>query len=294
MSFTKLTSKSKMRKVLLWVLLVMLIAALVYAADALLSQSNKASSDVLAEGCNTEMATLKVSSTKQDKAKQSGSNINWNQWTKLEKAVEQADNQYKPWAARANAESSTTGKVSDATRNGGMAAAQKFQTACNAFADFQEKSKCITRAKATRQTGKARVAQADALFNPMDSDKISAYNDEMSALSKARKEALADIKADASSSDLASLKQGLAPRLSNMSSRLTALVQQIVGLLDMIRSQAGGGLSVGAVAGCMAKQAASGGVSGVADLLSPVTNLLSLAKAMVSNVSDMSSEISSL
>lgn len=86
-------------------------------------------------------------------------------------------------------------------------------------------------------------------FNDVNSDKIKAYNEQQDALTKARKDYLAEAKSDVSASDRADIKRTLTPRLNKMTGDVNNLVSSITSLLDQVKSQAGG-MGVGAIGGC--------------------------------------------
>lgn len=281
-----MTVHPKLRKALLWALVVTLLAGLVYAANELL-QANKSAADAGSSGADMEMAsldTIKPSTKKAvDKSKENSAR----------KKVASANAEYKKLAAKAKQEASA-GKVSPATRDAGMASARRFQQASDEYAALWENNGSKERADLARNVGLSRVKNADMIFSDLDSDKISAYNDQQDALSEARKAYLQAARDDVSDADRAAIKSDLNPRLEKMQGDVTTLISSITSLLDQIKGQAGG-ISAGSIGGC-AKQAASGAspVDGAGALLSPVTSLLNLAKSMGSNVQALMSDLSAL
>ena len=280
------TSARNPRRILMWFLLLMLLAALVYAGVELLGQANKSAADAGSTGADMEMASL-------DSIKQSKSNpVNWTEEQRLHKKINAIDKEYKALVNKARTETAATGHVSEGTRSAGIACANRYQQACENYAAFWDKNNGKTRARVARETGASRVKNADMAFNDVDSSKISAYNDQQEKLAKARKEYLAEAKTDVSDVDRAAMKSSLVPRLQSMTSEVQNLISQISSLLNQARSAAGG--STGAMGGC-AKQMISGGVSdGPAGLISPLTSLLNLAKSMGSNIATMVSDLTAL
>lgn len=280
------TASRKNRRILMWFLLLMLFAALVYAGAELLGQANKNCADAGSTGADMEMASLEsIKPSKSKPAKPS-------EQQRLLNKIKSVDKEYKALVDKARSETVASGHVSDGTRSAGMACANRYQQASDGYAAYWEKNGNAKRAALAREAGVSRVRNAEMTFNDVDSSRISAYNDQQEKLAAARKAYLEEAKTDVSDADRAAIKSGLQPRLEKMGGEVKNLISSITSLLDQVKSQAGGGM--GAIGGC-AKGAVTGGATdGVAGLLSPVTNLLSLAKSMGSNVTSMLSELAAL
>ena len=261
----------KLRKSLVWAFLALLIAGLVYAGVELMGQANKNAADAGSTGADMEMASL-------DTIKQSQtSKVNWNEERSLRKKIDQADSSYRAQVEKARSDIASTGKVSDGTRAAGPASAEKFAQTNDTYASFWDKNNGKSRAKLAREAGLARVKNADMTFNDVNSDKIKAYNEQQDALTKARKDYLAEAKSDVSASDRADIKRTLTPRLNKMTGDVNNLVSSITSLLDQVKSQAGG-MGVGAIDGCAKQAATSGPSNGASALLSPLMGLLNRVK----------------
>ena len=277
----------KLRKSLVWAFLALLIAGLVYAGVELMGQANKNAADAGSTGADMEMASL-------DTIKQSQtSKVNWNEERSLRKKIDQADSSYRAQVEKARSDIASTGKVSDGTRAAGLASAEKFRQANDTYAAFWDKNNGKSRAKLAREAGLARVKNADMTFNDVNSDKIKAYNEQQDALTKARKDYLAEAKNDVSASDRTDIKRTLTPRLNKMTGDVNNLVSSITSLLDQVKSQAGG-MGVGAIGGCAKQAATSGPSNGASALLSPLMGLLNMVKGLGSNVNGLMSDLSSL
>ena len=274
------------RRVLMWFLLLMLFAALVYAATELLGQTNKSAADAGSTGADMEMATLEsIKPSKSKPAKPS-------EQQRLLSKIRSIDREYKALVNKARSETMSTSHVSPATRSAGVACANRYQQASEEYAAYWERNGNPKQANVAHQTGLARVKNADMVFNDVDSSKISDYNDQQDKVAKARREYLAEAKGDLSDADRAALKSTLLPRLQKMTGEVTSLVSQITSLLNQARSAAGG--NVGAIGGC-AKQLVSGGIAdGPAGLIAPLTSLLSLTKGLGNNIGSMISDVTSL
>lgn len=278
----------KYRRVLMWFLLTLLFAGLVYAGAELMGQANKNAADAGSTGADMEMASL-------DSIKQSKSNpVNWSEEQRLHKKINALDSEYKTHVNKARSEAASAGSVSAGTRSAGIACADRYQKACEDYASFWDKNNGKTRARLARETGKSRIANAQMTFNDVDSSRISAYNDQQDALAKARRAYLDEAKTDVSDADRGAIKSALQPRLNKMTGDVQNLISSVTSLLDQVKGQAGG-MGVGAIGGCAKSVATGGGAAGGASaLLSPLTNLLSLAKSLGSNVTSMLSDIQAL
>ena len=214
--------------------------------------------------------------------------------SQLKAKIAQADKAYTAQVTKAQSETENAGSVSPATRSAGMAAANKFKDASNAYAAHLDSQNLASRAQVVRETGESRIASAEMTFNDVSSERIDAYDKRQEALRAAQKAYFADAKNDLSDSDKAALKSDLSSRVSKIQSNLTALLQTAMGLLNQIQSQVGGG--IGGAAGCAAKSATSGQnpTDGVANLLGPVKSLVSLIKSMGSSVQGIQSDINAL
>lgn len=279
--------RRKIRKILMWALISTLIAGLVYAGANLLLQSDKAVSDAGSSGADMEMASL-------DTIKQSKSNpVNWKQERSLYKKIQRIDAEYSKLAKKAQSEKAANGgKVSSATQKAGLACAKRFQDANENYAVFWEKNNGKTRARLAREAGLTRVKNAEMVFFELDSERISAYNDQQDALAEARSEYLEEAKTDVSDADREALKGKLTPRLVKLSGEVTSLIGQITSLLNQVRSAAGG--DVVAIAGCAKQVVSTGSSGGPGALLSPLMSLLNMTKSLGSNVTGLMDDISSL
>lgn len=275
----------KCSRIVLWALLVVMVAGLVWAGLELSGQANKTAADAGSNAADMEIAsldTIKKAST--------GPAIDWKKESALKKKINQADAAYRTQLAKAQSDITSTGKVASTTRDAGMKGATTFQQACENYAAFWDKNNGKTRAKLSREAGASRIKSADMAFNDISSEKIDAYNAQQDSLRAAQQGYFADAKGDLSDKDKADIKAGMKPRMDMLMSNMSNLVQQVIGLLSQVQQAAGGGMSVG---GC-AKQVATSASSGenpVTGLLSPVQALLTLAKSMLSNVQGMNTDL---
>ena len=280
------TASRNPRRILMWLLLLTLFAALVYAGAELMGQANMNCADAGFTGAGMEMASLEsIKPSKAAPAKASESQ-------RLLNKIKAVDREYQSLVKKARSETVSSGHVSEGTRSAGLACAGRYQQASDAYAAYWEKNGNTKRAVLAREAGLSRVKNAEMTFNDVDSSRISAYNDQQEKLAAARKAYLEEAKTDVSDADRAAIKSSLQPRLEAMAGEVKNLISSLTSLRTQVRGQAGGG--IGAIGGCAKQAVTSGASGGVGGLLSPVTNLLSLAKSMGSNVTGMLSELASL
>ena len=263
---------------------------IVIAANEVYDALNKDCQEASIQSVKTQMAGLEQTVTQPKKAA-NASNIDWGVWNQHTKKLEALNKEYSSLVEKASSEVASSKKVSAATRNAGLASADKYKKASEEFAEFLNKNNCKSRAKSVLSISDARVANAEMTFSEnIDGDKISAANDAMSAMSDARKAAFDDVKQDADSADLASLKSNMLPRLQGISNEVTALLSRTTQLVDDIKNQVSAG-GVGGLVSC-SKQAAS--ADDPMSLLSPATSLLGMVKNIGTDITDMISDLSSL
>lgn len=274
----------KTKKLLVLMLCILAACGITIAVSDLAGQANAKCADAGINGADMEMSSLDV-------IMQSESNpVDWQKERSLRKAIDKIDNQYTELAAQAKDQINATGKVTDDLRSKGLACANNFQKASETYAKFWDDNNGKTRAKLARQAGAARVANADMLFNEIDSDKISAYQDEMDKLSAARSEYMEEAKTDVSAEDRAQIKADLTPRLNTLASNFMSLVTDITNLLAQLNSQVSNLTTVGGLTSC-ASSVASG--EGPTNLISPLTSLLSMVKSFASDIQSLISDLTS-
>lgn len=278
----------KTRKIGLWLLLAMLLAALVYAGPELLGQSNKKTADAGKAGGELEMAgldTIKPSKTATKK-------INVSQDKRLDQKIKRVDAEYKRLADKAGAESLSAGHVSEATRNAGLACASNYKAACEERADLWAKKGNEHQATLLREAGETRVKNAEMTFYDTDRSRIKAYNAQMEKMSKARKSYLENCKDDLSDQDKAAIKAGTAKSLASLDKYLGDLISGVTDLINQIQGLMSGGVT-GVVSGC-AKAAVTGQSDPLTDLFSNVTSLLDMVQNMSGNSKALMSEVAAL
>jgi len=281
----------KTRKILIWTLAIVLLAGLVWAIEELAGISNKTCADAGSGAAKSEM--VNVSSVKEP-AKAKAKTGKKPTKTYLAK-IEQADADYLKILDTAKAEISSTGKVSDATRKSGLAAAKNFQQACEEYAVFWDKNKNASRANLMRETGASRVLSAEMSLNDIDKAKIEAYNKQQASVRKAQSEYMNEAKTDLSAEDRAALKAELGPKVQDITNNLNTLMQAVTGLLGKVKDQVASGGIAGAVGGCATTSGSGGSPAGnISALLAPLNALMDLVKSMLTNAQGLMTDLNGL
>lgn len=272
-----------------------LLCAVAWAVSELSGQANKSAADAGMASADMEMASLETIS----KPQETPPNVNWKQERRLRKELEAQDNAYKPLARKAQQQAGSSEGVDEPTRKAVLASAAKFKETSNKYADVWEKGDCISRARLAREAGASRVASAEVLVGGADGDKIDALNEQQGKLNEARqayiKEAVDNN--EISEKDKAAMKANLMPKAEQLVTDTGNLVTQVASLLDQIRSQVSPAGIIGGLGGCAASTAGGSSAApadSAAELLSPVTSLLSLTKGLAGNASSLLSDITSL
>ncbi len=285
------------RKALVAILLSLLTVGLVWAGAELFGQANKATADAGINGADMEMASLEMI-----KKPAEAPNVDWKKEAKLRKQLEANTAQYKKAVASAQKETKGNKAVSEKTRTKGLALAKKFNELSIEYAAVWDAAgNCKTRADMARKAGLSRLANAEMTFNPIDADKIEAYNDSMEALQEARQAYVADAKNDLSEADKQALKKNLLPKANKLLDSAVALSNQVTNLVTEVTNEVANVTSgdpmraAVAIGGC-AKKVITSSSSGnsVTDLLSPVKALASMCVSLISNIKSFISDLMSL
>ena len=286
----------KNRKKLLMVLgLVLLAAALVWAAAELSGQANGLAQDAGNNSADMEMVTLNtIKKPQKTKASPTPPPCDWQKERQIKGQLDANDAQYKQLRAKAKSELSGSGKVSPATKSAVMNSAQKFNSLCEQYAAMWDACNCNTRGKTARKTGQSRVKSAAVLVSgeinegALD-DMQSAQND----MKAARREyvATATEGGELAPEDMSALNANVVPQAQQVVTQVAALVTGVTSLLNNIRSQVSAGPqgALGAVIG-----AAGAGQDPISALLKPVTTLLSVTQNMLGNAEALVSDSISL
>jgi hypothetical protein len=288
---------AKHRKLILVLGLILLAAALVWAAAELSGQANSLAQDAGSNSADMEMVTLNtIKKPAKTKDSPKPPPCDWKKERSIKKAIDAEDAKYKRLRSKAKSELNATGKVSGGTKSAVMSSANTFKKLCYDYAAMWDACKCRTRAKTARKSGDSRIKSAEVLVGgDIDEGKLKAMQRAQDDMKAARREYVKKATAggEISDQDKSDLKSTVVPQIKSLMGQTQALVSGSTNLLtDIQKGATGGGLS-GLTK--MTKSAASGGSGSVAKtLLKPVTALVSVAKSMLSNVQALFSDAQSL
>ena len=286
------------KKLLIVLGLLLLAAALVWAAAELSGQANALAQDAGGNSADMEMVTLNtIKQPKKTKNSPKPPNCDWAKERSIKGQLDANDAQYKQLRARAKQELRSSGSVSAGTKSSVMSSAKKFDSLCEQYAQMWDACNCKTRAKTARKSGKSRLKSAAVLVagninSGALSDMQSANEDMKAARREYARKAAGD--GELSPEDMKSLQSSVVPQAKMVVSNVSALLKGVTDLLGNLKSSAGdaaGGLLDKIKSGGSAAGAASGAAG---DLLKPVTTLSTVTKAMLSNANALVADAVSL
>jgi hypothetical protein len=277
---------AKHKKLLLVVGLLLLAAALVWAAAELSGQANSLAQDSGSSSADMEMVTLDtIKKPQKTKSSPQPPPCDWAKERSIKKQIDANNAKYKSLRARAKSELNGTGKVSPGTKSAVMSSANQFKSLCDQYAAMWDACKCTTRAKTARKSGNSRVKSAAVLvggdINPgLLKDMESAQNEMKAARREYVRKATGD--GEISAEDQKALNSTVVPQAKQVVTQVSALLKGVTNLLGDVKKSASG-----ATKGLLDKVKTgktSGAAGGAAtDLLKPVTTLSTVVKSMLSN-----------
>lgn len=287
----------KNKKLILVLGLILLAAALVWAAAELSGQANSLAQDAGSNSADMEMVTLNtIKQPAKTKDAPKPPPCDWKKERSIKKAIDANDAQYKGLRSKAKSELNATGKVSAGTKSAVMNSANQFKKLCYDYAAMWDACKCTTRANTARKSGDSRIKSAAVLVGgDINEGNLTAMQRAQDEMKAARREYVKKATAggEISDQDKADLKSTVVPQIKSLMSQTQSLVTGSTSLLGDIQKGATSGGLTGLTK--MAKSAASGDAGGVAKtLLKPVTTLVSVAKSMLSNVQALFQDAQSL
>jgi hypothetical protein len=291
---------SKHQKVMLVLGLILLAAALVWAAAELSGQANQLAQDSGSNSADMEMLSVDtVKAPQKTKDAPKPPNCDWAKEKSLKSSIKANDAQYKSLRAKAKSELAGSGKVSGGTRSAVMASAADFKKLNEQYAAMWDACNCKSRAKVARKAGDSRVKSAEVLVSDqIDDGKLDAMGSAQDELKSARRDYASEASAggEISDADKSDLQNNVVPQIKTLLKNTEGLVGGTTKLFKDVQSGVSGATS-GGLTGLtgLAKKAASGAKDGGASsLLKPVKALMSLAGSMLDGVKSLLSDAQSL
>ncbi|MDR1084623.1 MAG: hypothetical protein LBP22_07105 [Deltaproteobacteria bacterium] len=283
---------------LLWVIVVlMVLAAVGWALDGLEAQSNKVASDAGGVSADMSMASLDTIKAPKRTASKPAPNVNWARERQVKNSLTSQERSLTQLINRGKSEAAASGSVSSGLANQLRAAAQRYQQTSQEYSDIWAAGNCTTRAKLALEAGNSQMAAVELMISGADGDKISDLKSAQSRVNDARRAYIREAidNGEFSDADMADLRRSIVPRANQLVREAGSLVTEVTGLLDQIRSQVQSMASPAGLTSCATGAISGGGPENIAQkLLSPVTNLLSLAQGLATNASDLVSDIGML
>lgn len=279
------------KRIKIAVLVILLVAAVVWAASQLSGQANAAAADA---GANSlEMEKISLDMITEPKPKKNPPSCDWQEEKRLRKQIEENNTLYGDLVSKAKSESSTQEKVTSETSNAIKESATKYASLQENYAKLWDACSCKTRAKLARELAESRLKNADVVGNEINSDKIEAMQAQQEKLNVARQEYVEQAKADEeiTPADRKEMAVKLIPRTQMVATNIAKLVQEVMGLMQQAQETAtsaksgSGMLSTGLKAITSLSQG---------NLFMPIKALLSLCKVMASSAQSLLSDLQTL
>jgi len=279
----------KNKKFLIIFGIVLLVAAIAWAAAELSGQANAAAADAGEQ--SLEMEDISLGMIKDPKPKKKPPACDWQLETKLRKKIAANTGEYKKVVAKAKNEAQSDGKVSPKTGDVLLYWAVEYKDLQKDYASMWDDCSCKTRAKLARELGQTRLRSAEVTASEIDKEKLAALKKQQDKMKQARREYVekATKNEEITAKDRNEMQANLIPRTQSLLSNVGDLVQKVTGLLQQVKDSATKAKSGGLMGGFKSMTSLSKG-----NLLGPVQGLLSLVQNMLTNTKDLSSDVQTL
>jgi len=279
----------KNKKLLIIFGIILLVAAIAWAAAELSGQANAAAADAGDQSLESEDISLGM--LQKPKPKKNPPPCDWQLEKRLRKNIETNNGEYKKVVDKAKGEAKSDGKVSPKTGDVLLYWATEYKDLQEEYASMWDSCTCKTRAKLAREFGQTRLRSAEVTGSEIDKEKLAALSEQQDKMKAARREyvAKATKNKEITSQDKSAMQANLIPRTQSLISNLGDMVQQITGLLQQVQDSATKAKSGGLMGGLKTMTSLSKG-----NLLGPVQGLLSLVQNMLTGAKDLSTDVQTL
>jgi hypothetical protein len=280
--------------------LVLLVAAIAWAAAELSGQANAAAADAGDQSLEAETISMDLIKepkpendevAKSTKPKQEPPACDWQLEKNLRNRIKGNNEEYKKVVVQARQETVTSGKVSLKTGDILLFWATSYKDLQQDYASMWDDCNCSTRANLARELAETRLRSAEVTMSEIDKEKLDALKKQQEKMRLARREYVekAQKNGEISARDKASIQADLIPRTKTLVTKAGELVQKVSGLLQQVQDTAKTGTSGGLMGGFKAITSLSKG-----GLLQQVQALLSLSQNMLTNAQDLSADAQTL
>jgi len=279
----------KNKKFLIILGLVLLVAAIAWAATELSGQANAVAAD--AGDQSLEMETISMDMIKEPKPQKQPPPCDWKLEKNLRKKIEVNNGEYKKVVAQAKNEAQSSGKVSLETGDILLYWATTYKDLQLDYASMWDDCNCSTRANLSRELAETRLRGAEVTMSEIDKEQLDALKKQQEKMRLARREYVekAQKNGEISARDKKSIQADLIPRTNMLVSQVGELVQKVTGLLQQVQDTAKNATSGGFMGGFKTMTSLSKG-----GLLQQVQALLSLVQNMLTNAQDLSTDAQTL
>jgi len=281
----------KHKKALMVIGILLLLAAIAWAAAELSGQANSMAQDAGSNSAELEMITM-------DTLKKPSKNVppcDWKKETQLRKKISNNDAKYKKLMAKAKSETKSDGKVTEKTRDAVLNQANSYKDLQDQYASLWSACNCKTRAKLAKSLGNTRVKSAAVVVSEIDQKKLDEMNAAQEEMKAARREYVEKAAAndELSAADKKSIQANVIPQTNKMMATMKKFVQAVAGLMSDVQESAQKMSSnKGGIGGMFG--AAKSMVSGGTDLFKKVQTLSSVAQNMSTNTQDLMTDAQTL
>jgi len=281
----------KHRKLVLMVGIILLFAAIVWAAAELSGQANALAMDAGSNSAEMEVTSLETLK----KPEKAAPNCDWKFERELRHKIEANDAKYQEEIKKAKSETSSMGKVSDGIRSSVTKLASEYDSLQTKYADMWMSCGCKTRAKFAKSLGSSRLKSAEVVVSDIDKQKLEEMNKANEEMKVARSEYVkeASSSGEISQADKKEIQAKTLPKVDTMIPMFTGFMNNVMGLLKEVQQSAQQVTSSG-----------SGGIGGMfgaakaltdgPNLLTKVQTLLTVSQGMLSNAQALQGDAQTL
>ncbi|MBC8433913.1 MAG: hypothetical protein H8D96_18530 [Desulfobacterales bacterium] len=277
------------KKTLMTIGLILLLAAIAWAAAELSGQANSMAQDAGSNSAELEMITL---DTLKKPSKQPPP-CDWQKEKELRHKIAENDAKYKKLIAKTKSEVKSSGKVTEATQDEVLGQANAYKDLQDQYSSMWSACNCKTRSKLAASLGKTRVKSAAVVVSEIDQGKLDEMNAAQEEMKVARREYAKKAAAndELSEADKKDIQANVIPQISNMMTAMMKFVQEIAGLMNEVQ-QSAQKMSSGGAGGLF--NAAKSMVSTGTGLFKKVQTLSTVANNMSKNVEDTMADAQTL
>ena len=279
------------QKALMAIGLILLLAAIVWAAAELSGQANSMAQDAGSNSAELEMITLDTLK----KPSRQPPPCDWQKEKELRHKIAENDAKYKELIAKTKSEVKSSGKVTEPTQDEVLGQANAYNDLQDQYSSMWGACKCKTRANLATKLGTTRIKSAAVVVSEIDQEKLDEMNAAQEEMKAARREYAQKAAAndELSEEDKKDIQANVIPQINNMMTTMMKFIQEIAGLMNEVQQSAqkmtSGKDGAGGLFGA-AKSMSSTGTG----LFKKVQTLSTVANNMSKNVQDTMSDAQTL